>query len=319
MEMDVARRPEQLLRGMDRLLAVVAEAIPQLPARPRAASRVPARWLIERGETRVEIPVEAIGGFPGSLRAMNRLGGTRAIATMRYLVVGEGTAHGFAIPMRDVLAASVIRPHRRENHGLAIWYRDGEATGSFFLRVRGASRGISGVRRAEHLLAFLVERGVSPVDARDARFTPALHCGWDEAAALGTDEIVWAGNGVAAVGGWYGERHDACRVWLTSRALIWAGAYQDGVNCLPLSEIACVRDGAGDRVAVGVRDALGFRYDIAFDLAPDETGMVRELNPRVRFMNAIASRGVPVAPASTPLAPWRAGSVIRPMDRRDLP
>lgn len=319
MEMDVARRPEQLLRGMDRLLAAVAEALPQRPARPRVTARVPSRWLIERGETRVEVPVDAIGGFPGSLRAMNRLGGTRVIATMRYLVVGEGTARGFAIPMRDVLAASVIRPDRRENHGLAVWYRDGESIASFFLRIRGTDRGLSGVHRAEQLLGFLAERGVEPVDDRDARFSPALHCGWDQAATLGDDGIMWAGNGVASVGGWFGERQDACRIWLTPCALIWAGASQTGVNCLPLSGIRCVRDGTGDRVAVGVRDALGHRYDIAFDLAPDELTPGREANPGARFMNAIATRGVPVSPASTPLAPWRAGSVVRPMDRRVLP
>ncbi len=319
MDINVARRPEQMLRGVDRLLAVAVEALPQLPARPRVASRVPARWLIERGETRIDVPADVIGGFPGSLRAMNRLDSSRVIATMRYVVVGEGSAHGFAIPMRDVLAACVMRPSRRENHGLVVWYRDGDATASFFMRFRGTDRGLSGMRHAEQFLAFLIERGVAPVDSADARFTPALHCSWEDAGSLATDEIVWAGNGLASVGGWFGERQDACRVWLTSRALIWAGASQSGVNCLPLSEIACVRDGAGDRIAVGVRDALGHRYDIAFDLAPEEMALERGTNPSVRFMNTIAAQGVPVGGATSPLAPWRAGSVIRPLDRSRLP
>ncbi len=319
MDINVARRPEQMLRGVDRLLAVAVEALPQIPSRPRVASRVPARWLIERGETRIDAPADAIGGFPGSLRTMNRLDGSRVIATMRYLVVGEGNAYGFAIPMRDVLAACAMRPHRRENHGLVVWYRDGDATASFFLRFRGTDRGLSGMRRAEQVLAFLVDRGVAPVAAADARFAPALHCSWDEAGALATEDILWAGNGLASVGGWYGERHDACRIWLTSRALIWAGASQSGVNCLPLSEITCVRDGAGDRIAVGVRDALGHRYDIAFDLAPDAMSPGREASPAVRFMNAVASHGVPVGGASSPLAPWRVGSVVRPLDRSRLP
>jgi hypothetical protein len=316
MEIDVARRPELVLRGMDRLFAVAAEAIPQATPRTRVASRVPARWLIERGETRVEAPVAALGGFPGALRAMNRLDDSRLICTLRYLVVGEGTSHGFAIPMRDVLSASVIRPDHRSNHGLAVWYRDGETTASFFLQFRGMSRGISGMRRAEQAMHFLVGRGVAPVSAREAQLSPAVHLSWDQAATLAAEEILWAGNGVASVGGWFGSTQEASRVWLTDRSLLWAGASQDGVNYLPLQDIIEARDGAGDRVSIGIRDALGHRYDVAFDLAPEQVGLDRQANPRVRFMNALASHGVSVGTASTPLAPWRAGSVVRPMDRR---
>lgn len=316
MEIDVARRPEIALRGMDRLFAIAAGAFPQATPRTRVASRVPARWLIERGETRVEARVSVLGGFPGALRAMNRLDDVRLICTLRYLVVGEGTSHGFAIPMRDVLSASVIRPDHRSNHGLAVWYRDGDATASFFLQFRGMTRGISGMRRAEQAMHFLLGRGVAPLGAREAQFSPAVHLSWPEARHLAAEGLLWAGNGVASVGGWYGSLQDASRVWLTERSLLWAGASQDGVNYLPLQDILEARDGAGDRVSIGIRDALGHRYDIAFDLAPEQVGMGREMNPRVRFMNALATHGVPVGTASTPLAPWRAGSVVRPMDRR---
>lgn len=316
MDINVARRPEQLLRGMDRLLAVVADAIPQVPSRPRVAARVPARWLIERGETRVEAPVVALGGFPGALRSMNRLNDVQLVCTVRYLVVGEGSVTGFAIPMRDVLSVGMVRPDRRSNHGLVIWYRDGEHTGSFFIQFRGFARGISGLRRAEQAMQFLVSRGVAPVEARDAFSTPALFVSWDDARSLATEDIVWSGNGVAPDGGWFGAVQDAARIWMTNRHLLWAGAGGTGLNRIALADILEARDGAGDRVSIGIRDAMGFRYDLCFDLALDHLELERHANPRVQFMDTLARHGVPVTPASTPLAPWRAGSVVRPMDRR---
>jgi hypothetical protein len=60
---------------------------------------------------------------------------------------------------------------------------------------------------------------------------------------------------------------------------------------------------------------MGCRYDLGFDLALHHLALQRQANPRVKLMDALARHGVSVATASTPLAPWRAGSVIRPMDR----
>ena len=316
MDINVARRPEQFLRGIDRLLAVVADAVPRLPSRPRAASRVPSRWLIERGETRVEAPVVALGGFPGSLRSMNHLSGVNLTCSVRYLVVGEGTSAGFAIPMRDVLSVSMVRPDRHSNHGLMVWYRDGGSTGSFFLQFPGVSRGLSGLRRAEQAMQFLVERGVAPVEAQESFSRPALHLTWDEAHELASEDIVWSGNGIAPVGGWFGSLQDASRIWMTGRHLLWAGASSSGLNRIALPDILEARDGTGDRVCIGIRDAVGHRFDLGFDLALDHLELDRHVNPRVQLMDALACHGVPVATASTPLAPWRAGSVVRPMDRR---
>lgn len=315
MAMNVGSRPEQLLRGVDRLVAVAADVVPRIPALPRRHGHIPARWLIERGTTRVQAPVNVFGGFPGSLRSMNRLDNVRLVATMRYLVVGEGTAHGFAIPIRDVLATALARPGRRSNHGLRVWYRDGDQTAMFFLDCRGISRSISGLTRAGQILQFLVERGVTPVEGGDAPRHPSLHMSWDDAGRYTREELVWAGNGVAAVGGWFGTRHDHCRMWVTEQSLLWAGAHQEGVNRIALSDILQARDGAGDRLCIGIANGLGYRFDLSFDLAGDHVGMQRRANPRVQFMNALATLGVPVATATTPLAPWRAGSMVRPSDR----
>jgi hypothetical protein len=319
MEINAGARPEQLLRGVDRLLAVAAEAIPRLPARPHRAARVPARWLIERGETRVDAAVAALGGFPGSLRSMNLLDHVRLVGSSRYLVVGEGTAHGFAIPMRDVLAASIVRPDARSNDGLRIWYRDDARTGSFYLAFRGLNRGITGALRAESAMQWLVERGVAPVDPPDAAHTPVLHLTWEQADQFVSERIVWSGDGFAPVGGWFGARRDTARVWMTDRSLFWAGAAQSGLNRVALTDIIEARDGAGDRITIGIPDGLGHRYDLAFDLAIDHLELQRHANPRVRLMDALARHGVPVSTASMPLAPWRTGGLIRPMDRERLP
>jgi hypothetical protein len=312
MAINVVSRPEQLLRGVDRFVAVMADALPHLPALPRAEAAVPARWLIERGTTRHEIAANVLGGFPGSLRSMNRLDKVSVIATMRYLVVGEGTPSGFAIPMRDVLAVAKVRPDRMSNPGLRLWYRDGNQTTSFFLDCRGLTRGLSGLTRADQLMQFLVERGVAPVEGQDALQVRSPWLSWEEAEPFVDEELVWTGNGVSSVGGWFGREQDHCRVWLTDRSLLWAGAHQTGVHRIALADIVLARDGVSDRVSIGIADTLGHRFDISFDLAAEG----RERNPRVRFMDALASRGVPCATAATPLAPWRAASMVRPMDRQ---
>lgn len=315
MAINVGNRPEQLLRGMDRLFAAVADAIPQFPALPRRNAQVPAGWLIERGTTRLDLPVNVYGGYPGSLRSLNRMDDVRVIGTIRYLVVGEGTSYGFAIPMRDVLEVAVVRPDRQSNPGLRVWYRDHTQTGSFFIDFRGLARGISGLPRAEHLMQFLVERGVRPVDATDAGTMASPHMSWERARQHISEEMIWSGNGRASVGGWFGTTQDYCRIWLTSTSLLWAGAHREGVNRVALSDILQARDGVGDRVCVGIADDRGHRFDLSFDLSQDQVDLRREDNPRVRFMNALASQGVAVGSASTPLAPWRAGSLLRPSER----
>lgn len=315
MAINVGSRPEQMLRGVDRLVAVVADAVPHLPSLSRRAGHIPSRWLIERGTTRVQVPVNVLGGFPGSLRVMNRLDDVQVIATMRYLVVGEGTAHGFAIPMRDVLAATVIRPGPRSNAGVAIWYRDGDRATSFFLDCRGIARGVSGEPRAVQLARFFVERGVSQVHSGAIRGVCSPYMSWEEAGRFTDEEIVWSGNGVSPVGGWYGTTRDHCRIWVTGQSLLWAGAHQSGVNRIALTDILQARDGAGDRISIGIADGLGHRFDLSFDLASDHVELRRDANQRVQFMNALATRGVPVTSITAPLAPWRTGSVVRPMDR----
>lgn len=315
MAISVGSRPEQVLRGVDRAVAVLADAVPQAPPRSRRDTHVPARWLIERGDTRVRVSVNLLGGFPGSLRSMNRLERSSLIVTSRYLSVGEGTAHGFALPMRDVLAATVVRPSRRMNTGLRIWYRDGQQTGSFFLDIRGIERCFSGATRADQVMQVLADRGVAPAETSARSVTPAMFMTWDEARDVSNEKILWVGNGTGPVGGWFGSRRDHCRIWVTSESLLWAGANQFGLNRIALTDIVKARDGIGDGVCIGIADELGHRFDLALDLAPDHLELDRENSPHVRMMNTLASRGVRVGSASAPLAPWRVASLGRPTPR----
>jgi hypothetical protein len=168
-------------------------------------------------------------------------------------------------------------------------------------------------------MQVLVERGVTPVDEADALSTPSLFISWDEAQQFISETIVWSGDGLASVGGWFGARQDTARVWMTESSLLWAGATQSGVNRIALADIVEARDGAGDRVSIGISDRLGHRYDLSFDLAIDHLELRRQANPRVQLMDALATHGVPVGTATVPLAPWRAGGLIRPMDRERMP
>ncbi|HLU36709.1 MAG TPA: hypothetical protein VKZ61_13140 [Thermomicrobiales bacterium] len=315
MAINVGSRPEQLLRGVDRLVAVVAEAIPLSPSLPRREAVAPPRWLIERGTTRVEIPVNVLGGFPGALRVMNRLDDVRVLATVRYLVVGEGTPNGFALPMRDIVAVARVRPGGGYNVGLRIWYRDGDRTGSFFLDCRGLSRGISGITRADQMMEFLIERGVTPIASALAGRMTTPWVSWSDAEAFAGEGIVWSGDGIAAVGGWFGATRDHCRVWFTESALMWAASSHAGLNRIELTDIVQARDGVGDRVSIGIADALGHRFDLAFELVGGQRDARRVSSPAMQLMERLAERGVPVQTATSPLAPWRAGSVVRPMDR----
>lgn len=259
--------------------------------------------------------VNVLGGFPGGLAVMNRLDNVRVVATVRYLVVGEGTSYGFALPMRDIVAVARVRPAGTYNVGLRLWYRDGDQTASFFLDCRGLSRGLSGMTRADQMMAFLVDRGVTPVDGLRAGRTASPHMSWNDVDAFSGESIVWSGDGIASVGGWFGATRDHCRVWLTDSALMWAAASHAGLHRIELADIVQAREGAGDRISIGIADALGHRFDLVFDVAAGLREVRRVSSPAMQLMERLAERGVPVQTAASPLAPWRAGRVVRPMDR----
>jgi hypothetical protein len=130
MAMSIGRTTGHRLRGLDRLVAAAADVMARPAAHRLPASKVPSRWLIERGPTRASAVVDVIGGFPGSIRSANLLTRTTVVTTDRYLVVGEGTATGFAIRLQDVIGAGLVRSAAQTTPALVIRYRDGDTAGS---------------------------------------------------------------------------------------------------------------------------------------------------------------------------------------------
>lgn len=313
MAVTIEMAPERWLRGMDRLVAGAVEMLPSFSMPARRQNEVSARWVMERGPVRTMAPVDVLGGFPGSLESANRFQGTTVLVTSRYLVVGEGTAGGFALPIADVLAAGIVRPSRQTNPGLVIRYQDGSSVGAFALDFRGLARGLSGRHRAEEVLLTLEELGVQRLASSRIPGAPALVLSWSDAQHHDPETLIWAGRAVSSVGGWYGAVQRECRVWLTEESLFWCCSHGNGVNRLPIPDIIDVRDGVADRICLAFRDGAGQRYDLVFDLQGD-VSRTSAAQQRMQLLNALASVGVPVGTAPRAMAPWRRGGMMRPTD-----
>lgn len=310
----IGNSTEQWLQGVDRLVAAAADMLPTSSSLPWKADRAPARWLIERGTAEASAPVDVYGGFPGSIRSANRLERTGLIATGRYLVVGEGTINGFMVPLADILGAGVVRPSRQANHGLVIRYQDGLDVATFALHFRGIARGLSGLRRADAVMQALQDHGVSQFDESKVPGPPCLALTWDDATSCASEPLLWSGMATATVGGWYGSVQQKCRVWLTGESLLWAAPEGSGVNRLRMSDIAEARDGYGENVVIGTRDGLGHRFDLSFAF-DGHAAKTHNVQQRVHFQNVLASSGIAMRTASSAMAPWRRGGLVRPTDR----
>jgi len=310
----VGTTPERWLQGLDRLVAATAELFPAVPALLPRQDRLPTRWVLERGPVLAASPVDVLGGYPGSLQTCNRFERTHVIVTERYLVVGEGSREGFALPMSDILAAGVVRPSSQVNPGLIIQFQDGSGVGSFALNFRGLARGLSGVLRTEEVLRALEAQGVRRLSPERLPGLPRLLLTWEDARTFADESLVWVGMAQAAVGGWFGAVQHQCRVWLTEESLFWSCPQGVGVNRLLVSHIVEVRDGVADRIRIVFQDDGGYRHDLPLDFSHG-SAEPSPIQQRMRFLNALAASGVAVSAASVPLAPWRRGGTVRPTDR----
>jgi hypothetical protein len=311
MAVNIRTAPERWLRGVDRLVAVTADLLPGSATGSRRGERLPARWVMQRGPVRANAPVDALGGFPGSLRSRNVLERTTVIVTSRYLVVGEGASDGFALRMDDLRAAGMVRPSPQANPGLVVSFQDGAATGTFALNFRGLARGLSGRYRAEEVLRVMQEQGVQRLSQHRLSGGPSLALSWEEAHIHEAETLLWTGRARACVGGWYGAVQRSCRVWFTRTSLLWCCSDGEGVNRLSLSDLAEARDGVSDRICVSFHHQDDQRYDVLFDFDVVAPGLVGK-EQRMRFLNVLAACGVPVSTANAATVPWRhRGNVLQ--------
>lgn len=299
---------EHLLRGIDRLIASLVSVVPARGLKHR--KRLARSWGTERGRDILVARVDVSGGFPGGLRWQQHLTATTLHLTESWLIVGEGTPNGFALPLPRIAGIAAQGTGGLKPPCLTVWYQDGDFTGSFSLNFRGTARGRSGMWRANVWQQYLTDQGVPALDADTSRFAPNLHVAWDNIAELVDDEILFAGHAWASVGGWFGDEFDDADVWITERSLIWCPAHGQGLNRLALDGIVDCRNGFGDRLAIGIEDALGGRYDLFFDFGDRNT----RANTGARVQQLLAAAGVPIGTSSPVIAPWRRGGTRRPSD-----
>jgi hypothetical protein len=306
MAMSVDEGHGHRLGGFDRLMATATELISLPSVRRAPAPNVPSRWRIERGTTRSTASVDVYGGFPGSIRSASLLTRTSLITTDRYLVVGEGTGAGFAIRIEDMIGAGIVRSAAQSTPGLTIRYRDGDRVRTFGLGFRGISRTVSGEFRAETVMRALATVGVPVLDERRITGPVRMAMTWDEARTRGHEPLQWSGTASAAVGGWFGARRSACRVWLTSSSLFWCCREGQGINRLDLACITDVRVGPFDTVLVSTADGLGHQFEVPFrfDLRASDQDPEAVM---VAFVDALRASGVPASQAVPPQAPWLRG------------
>lgn len=295
-------RSDGLLSGV---VAAVARAVPTVPARAPRRGYVLSGWITERGTPLMSMTATINGGYPGSIRSMNALQRQQLLVTPRYLVVGEGTTEGFALPMADVLAAQVTQMPSSKRQGLIVWYSDGLEVTSFSVSFQSG-----GKSAAENVLDALVRNGVRELDTPIEKPEALAHLTWDEARAFADETVVWSGPAMGNVGGWNGSAREGVHLWLTESSVMWCGERDSGLYRIPLERLLLVRTGHLDHLTIGIEDHQGARYDLAFDV-----GQAEDIRPAMRLSEAFASLGVDVDQASAALAPWRAGGMIRPTDR----
>ena len=301
MAISLGATSENLLKGIDRMVASVVSVLPSQSV--RRYPRISRAWQASRGEEIASAQVDVCGGFPGSLRWQQRLTNLSLHLTDTWLIVGEGTNTGFTLPLDGLVGVSVQGRGGLQPPCLVLWYQDADTVGSFLLAFRGTARNRAGKLRADYWHELLVEAGVKSIDPAIAQFSPAIHCEWDEADDFADDEAIFTGHAIASAAGPFGSRLDAADVWITEHAILWCPEHGSGLNRLPLDAIIDCRNAFGDRLSIGIEDACGGRYDLYFDFgAPNDRS-----NPIARVKQVLAAAGIPTGTAMNPIAPWRSG------------
>lgn len=308
MAISLGATSENLLRGIDRMIASVAAVLPARSTRQRPL--IPRAWAAQRGEEIARAQVDISGGFPGNLRWQHHIANTSLHLTDSWLILGEGNSAGLTLPIERISGVSIQSYGGLQPPCLVIWYQDADVQGSFLVTFRGTARNRAGVLRAECLYAHLVDMGVLAIDEETARFVPSIHCDWDHIADLVDDEVLFSGRAIASAAGPFGSQLDSSELWITERSLIWCPEHGTGLNRISLDSIIDCRNGFGDRLSIGIEDACGGRYDLYFDFTSKED----RSNPAANVKHLLAAAGIPTGTTVVPIAPWRSGGTRRPSD-----
>ncbi len=306
MAISIGATSEQLLRGIDRAITSVAMALPG--GSVRAVAPIPKAWKAERGIDVASTRVTIAGGFPGSLRHQHVLPRTTLHLTDRWLIVGEGTPTGFALPLERIDGCSVQFSSGLQPPYMVMWYRDGAMTGSFSIAFEGTARNRIGKLRAEIWRDLLQEYGVIAIETEIAAFVPSIFRPWCDADTFAGDDVSFSEVAIASAGGRFGEQLDIADVWITENWILWCPRHGIGMNAIAIDQIAECRNGYGDRLSIGIEDACGGRYDIYFDFGAEN----QRSRLGMQVLDTLATAGIPVGTASQPIAPWRRGGTRPP-------
>ena len=272
-----------------------------------------ARWELLRGQELAHVTAELFAGFPGAAHVGGRSGHAHLTISDRYLIVNDGEANGFALPLPALRGMSLLPSPAAGDPAIRLRYQTEGTERTMVVRVHPRRTwSLRRVTQVEHLLRVLASRGVPPLEPVDPGQRRRLAISWDEARACSGETTVWNGEASAPVGGWLGLDHAPCRAWLTTRALYWGTPTGQGINRLSLSEIEAAMTAELDNrgktpvVVIALRDLAGDRLELPFVFDQPTAG----INQRDRgaFAIGLRSQGITVAAAPPRPQPWSAAA-----------
>ena len=271
-------------------------------------------WATERGAVLFESNADLLGGFPGYADRGCRLENVRLVVTESYLLIDEGLANGFGLPIRWIEGTALVQHSGKSDSALRIFYRERGAPHCFTIRFGASRLGSRGVSRSQRVQQVLLSTGLTDRFAADAPQEPNFTLPWDQTREFESENAIWTGRATAPLQ--VGSENIASDVWLTTKSLIWGGGAGNGLNRIPLTLLmdlvsTRIKDRAGTPVVyISIGDARTGRFELPFifDLhAPPD----RNFRERGAFLVGLRSRGLPDGKPAATLQPWRIDSGSR--------
>lgn len=264
-------------------------------------------WHSERGEILFETACDVVGGFPGYARVGGRLRGHRLRVTERYLLVGDGSAHGFGLPIRQLDGSAFIPIDDHEDYALRIFYRDGLVPRLFTLQFQGMRLPSRGGLRAERAQLSLLRAGFHDRYADSPPSFQDYAVSWEETASFEFENVLWRGEAIVPLA--VGLDGIPGTVWLTTRSLIWGCDTAPGVQRIPIAHLTDIAvEKLSDRdetpaLYVGVGDESTGHFDLPFIFNQQSTPD-HNLRDRGALLVGLRSRGLPIGHPTAPRQPW---------------
>ena len=266
-------------------------------------------WSHERGSTLFTAGVDVLGGFPGYADRGCLLTGAQLRITDRYLLVDEGQAQGFGLPIDWLDGTVLVDLPGRDDYAVRVFYRSGGCSRLFTLKFRGGLVGGRGGRKSLRAREALHAAGLDDRYAEHPPLEPEFTLPWEQTREFEHENVIWTGRASAPVR--VGAESAPSEVWLTTKSLIWGSGDGEGINRIPLPLLMDVvstrlRDRIGTPVIyVAIGDGTTGRYELpfAFNL---HTPPDRNFRERGAFLVGLRSRGLGDGIAAPYSQPWRA-------------